>query len=355
MKLNRIIGIVFINSFLCHQIIYIERGALCQWVFIDPIWLCHNVLGHVLAPQTYPSSLSFGNSCVSEQDITSQLLACTDRFHSTVVLQLLHHFELCFKSRNKPGMLEFPFLLPANETNNVWSSDTRFQSYIGRALTCCNESDFLPPGFISTLQVQVSSSLQMEDLHFFRNALIVNCRTYQCLMKLGTDNCSIEFIGRIINRESAVNCLNLVDQVQSLMNKQSRLMCPSVFFNWSILSATDLQDHVSFPQRYSISLVIDVDRHGSTLWNNRKRVSETPVQVMFFGDEKIKEKESRRNAKVIFLQDSLFEKLELLLADQPVSVLMIVYTCIIVSLSVGFLVAHLKVDLKFLPLVHLGL
>ena len=266
---------------------------------------------------------------LTESQITSKLEVCTDRYFACLVLDLLHHFEVCHKTRNN-GVYQFPSFITKemDVADDKWKAGPPFVAYIGRRLSCADETDFFPPGFFPRLQIQICSLSSPKDLiHLYRNSLIIDATKIQCQVRLSRDNRSIDFIGRVTDLNAASSCLQMIDHIQSLMATLSRQLCPSVFFQWSILSARNLQDHSPSLEAYSVTDIIEASHQSEVLWNNTSSCSESVDDLMYMGDKKLKKKCAGRGAKVTFLHDEIFEKLEMLLSDDKDQAVSYIYTC----------------------------
>ena len=295
-------------------------------MFLDPAWLCNSTLGYLLSPKTHPKHLSFNEGKISKEEIATFLPSMSD--HSEIVFKILHNLELycCIRTGDSSEVFYFPSM--ARHCNNsfmsLWVTEKeKFIKYVGRKWTTCEECDYFPAGFVPFLQAQMVFLQNNKNLALFESGFILDSTTYQCMVKVDREsNNSIEFIGRISSVDYAGKCLLSLDRIQNLVAKLSRTMCPAIFFQHSILSSSDLQDHSPSPQVYQISAVIAADKGGPPLINIRKQSTELPCDLLFFGDSQLMLKGSGLSAKVAYLDDLLFEKMGDLLTEdgiQPVS------------------------------------
>lgn len=303
----------------CLQIVYFEHGSLSQWVFIESSFLCQDILGYALAPPNYPlfPLRLYQTHVLSEEQIITSLSVCSDRYHSCLTIELLQSFEICHKLKMDGPKYRFPSFNLNKIKEEDWTPGPNYLAYIGRKLTCSNETDFLPPGFLPRLQVQLSSlSGPRETFRIFSNAIICTADSYEYLVRVSEDRSSVDFIGRLVDLKFAGICLHTLDHAQSIMMKLSRQVCPSVFFDMMILSLADLKNHIASPHVYMISEIVDATRRCVGLYNEGSKSTETVESLLYFGDERLMEKNTGRGANVMFLHEDIFEKLELLLASE---------------------------------------
>ena len=293
--------------------VYINQGILCQSVYIDPNWLCQDVLGQAFA------SLSSSSSDYSYILTTEQIQTClqsvsTDAYHSskTIVIKTLQDFDLCYSPRDKRGFYAFPHLVKEEITGANWKQESQYIGYTGRRLVCADTTNFLPPGFFSRLQVQLARYANKEKVTLFKNSIVLDSGKFQCLVQIDSSNTSIDMIGRIKDIHSAQNCIQILDQVQNIQAKLNKVACPSVFLKLEILSASDLQSHASTVHAYTVQEVVRAER-GNLSLTNLSGVTETPNQLLYFDQEKLQRHYSGKNTKIAFLPDEIFEKLELLM------------------------------------------
>ena len=306
----------------CQQLVYIDQGNLNQTVFIDPAWLCHSFLGHALAPPTCSSAAlsHLQTHVIPDSDVAANLGIHAGQLAAKDVIDILTAFEMCCRSKDKPGCLVFPCFIDDPLFPDLWTANDRFVAYIGRRVFCSLETAFIPPGFFSRLQVQAVSLLSPKDtIHFFRHGIIIDAVTHQCLIQFPEGDSSrpsaIDLIGRQ-DGTSAQLCLHLLDHIQNLFAKLSRHVCPSVFFRRRILSASDLKSHSPLVHAYSIDDVLRAEQDGDSLCNPQSGASETVADLLFFGQEALREKYGGRRAKVAYLSSEIVSKLELLLAGE---------------------------------------
>ena len=298
-------------------------------MFIDPSFLCQDILGHALSPSTYPvSPLSqFNSHILTEEQIVSSLSVCDSRYYAHLVPELLQHFVVCNRLKSADcstptgatGTIQyqFPIFNTDEMGSDTWCRGDEYIAYIGRRLTCTEHSDFLPPGFLPMLQVQLCIlSGPCESFTIYTNGILCVSTSYQYLIKVTANNCSIDLIGRLTDAKFAGICIHTLDHAQNVVTKISRLLCPSVFFERVIFSARDLKEHSFAPYTYPISDVVEAMRTNTHLYNEVSKCTESVDSLLFFGDKRSKDKYTGRGSNVAFLHTDVFEKLELLLGSE---------------------------------------
>jgi hypothetical protein len=293
------------------MVVYVDQGTLGQWLFLDPSWVCQDILGHA---QTTPLK-DHTSHMLTKSQITSCLANPGDGTTSSLVLDLLQSFLLCYRGRTN-DLYTFPSFNTKCLSDEDWTNDPSFTSYNGRWLVCCDSTDFFPSTFIHQLQVQLSgTSSQGETCNHYKDAIIVTSKDYQFLIKIGNGNQSMNLIGRLKDPKASTSCIYMMDHIHNSISKLCRHLCPALFFKWKIFSGRDLKGHASSPHIYRASDVVQALQTDSPLWNETSEVHETVESVMFFDDESLLAKHCGRNMYLCFLPDDVFTKLEQLLDD----------------------------------------
>lgn len=304
-------------SYLCKclanagVVVYFDQGALGNYVFIDPLWLCRDVLGKALAPEGFPQAqiAPLQAPTIKEDVIKAQLAKYMDNNHVNVILELLQRFDLCHLDRRKKTYL-FPSFSKECFDHSLWQPDNGLH-YIGRRLSCEDETDTFPPGFLSRLQVQVYKLLQMDQtMHMFSNNFLVEVGGYQCLVKLSEKSKVLDIVGRTKDTHTQA-CLALIDMVQGAVAALIKTSCPTVFLNIKVISCSDLQAHSDDPIIYTTNEVI----RAESVVNNRSGKMESLVDLLYFGNQSLKSSYSLQHTPISHIREEDIEKLEELLDD----------------------------------------
>ena len=236
-----------------------------------------------------------------------------DKHHIPIIIALLQHFELCHRRKDN-GFFEFPCFVSEFLSPDMWKEEERFVAYTGRRLVCSDETDSFPPGFFSRLQVQVSAFFRQEKLLIFNGSFLVDGEAYQCLIKINSRSTAIELIGRT-GQGLSQNCLQLMDQIQTMIAALIRDVCPTIFLEHEILSSSDLKRHLSDPHCYTINEVVAAEFANRTVFNQQTGVEEHPTDLLYLSDTAYHEAHKDSSRKVAYIPEEIIDKIQELLRD----------------------------------------
>lgn len=311
---------------------------MTRHVFVDPGWLCHDVLGKALAPDSFPVSriASIGSSRISIDVLKQKFANHIDRQYIPIIIELLQQFDLCHPLKDDHNTLEFPALLKESiSSTRDWTTKPGFV-YSGRRLVCTDETDSLPPGFFCRLQVQVSNIFRQEEVILYKDSFMVtNGGRFEALVQINEHSTEIDLIGRT-EQEFVTACSQLLDQIQGVLSKLIRVACPTVFLQLYTLSAADLQAHSDEPYCYKISDVIAAENTGGRVMNQVSKCQESAKDLLFFGDHALQMQNSGKLTKITHMPEEVICKVQDLLQsgeEVHVSQCAVMY----MSLNVGVL------------------
>ena len=298
---------------------YFEHGALSNFVFIDPGWLCQEVLGRALAPQSFPASkiASVGSVEISEDILREKFREHIDDDNLHVIVELLQHFDLCYRLKGT-DVFEFPALIETVLDPRLWKPELNFTQYCGRHLVSMEETDSFPPGFFSRLQVSVSTASINEKIHHFKGGFIIDAISYQCLVYMSSSSTSITLTGR--SEEACVqDALQLLDSVQSHIGGLVRNVCPTLFLKLMIPSSVDLKNHID-PHYYTIHEIVagassDAGKSDVKMVANSFGVKETITDLLYMGDEEYRKAHEGKQTKVAYIPTEIVLQVQELLKD----------------------------------------
>ena len=290
---------------------YFEQGALSNFVFIDPGWLCQEVLGRALAPESFPAAkiASVGSVKISEEVLQNQFKEHIDEENVPIIIELLQHFDLCYRLKGEDNVFEFPVLIETPLDPNKWKVEANFNRYCGRHLVCAEETDSFPPGFFSRLQVTVSPVLVHEKIYHFKGSFIIDALSYQCLVQINSSSTAISLTGRS-ERECIQECILLLDTIQNQIAGLIRIVCPTLFLKLMIPSSVDLRNHIE-PHYYSIHEIIA----GLEMIDNTTGVRETVTDLLYMGDEDYRKDHEGKETKVAYIPMETILQVQELLSD----------------------------------------
>ena len=315
------------------QMVYFEEGALSNHIIIDPAWLCKDVLGQALAPGSFlkakASLLRVGSHEIAKEVVREKLSHYLDSQHIHIIIQLLRDFELCHHNRDTDKLC-FPAFLTENLDPDLWTRNAVYESYVGRRLVCSDMTDSFPPGFFSRLQVQVLNSLRSERVYLFKGSFLVEGSGYQCLVSTGVPaisstsaeswqkNTAYSSAVTIIARASkghSFSCCQHLDLIQTMIAQLVRVACPTIFLDLLVLSSSDLKAHSSNPYCYTVHEVISAESKGRDVTNGLTGFRDSPLDLLYLGDEAVRQASSGRNTKVAYLSNDIVQRIEALLVD----------------------------------------
>lgn len=291
---------------------YLEHGALSNFVFIDPGWLCQEVLGKALAPGSFPAAkiASVGSVQISEEILRAKFMEHIDEENIPVIVQLLQHFDLCYRLKGDT-IFEFPALIETTLDPKMWTTEPNFSRYCGRHLVCTEETDSFPPGFFSRLQVSVSASIH-ETVHHFKGSFIVDALSYQCLVHINSSSTTITLTSRS-RKECVHEAIQLLDTVHTQIGGLIRNVCPTIFLKLMIPSSVDLKSHVQ-PHYYSIHEIV-TGGSDVKMAANQSGTKETVTDLLYMGDEEYRKAHEGKQTKVAYIPTETILQVQELLSD----------------------------------------
>lgn len=279
---------------------YFQDGSLANYVFIDPGWLCRDVLGKALAPGSFPVSriASIGSSQIPIKVLQQKFAEHINIQYIPIIIELLQQFDLC--RRLKDDILEFPALLSNTvDLEQYWPSRPEFV-YSGRRLVCTDDTDSFPPGFFCRLQVQVSNTLKQEQVMLFKESFILANEGFEVLIQINEYSTGIDLIGRI-KQGFATACSQLLDQIHGILCSLIKIGCPTIFLELYILSAGDLRAHTAQPHCYPVDKVVAAENAGGQVVNGNTNHYESARNLLFFGDPNLQRQNSERQTKIAYI------------------------------------------------------
>ena len=309
------------------QLAYFDQGALGKYVFVDPGWLCQDVLGKTLAPGNFPVAhiATTRSTQISEEILQSMFTKPIDQNHIPIIIELLQYFEICHRHKSS-GLYEFPSFITDALERKLWKHEQRFVAYCGRRHVCADVTDAFPPGFFPRLQVQVSGAFLQEKLFLFKGSFIVDVADHQCLVSINANSTFIDLICRT-QVGSARSCLLLVDTIQNMIANLIRDFCPTIFLHLRILSCSDLILHRNEPHSYPVNEVISLNSKGESITNQVTNAHETLVDLLYLGDVSLQKSQSGKNMKVAYIPEDIISKIQELLEDDDKVVLPSIAIC----------------------------
>ena len=283
-----------------------------RFIFIDPGWLCQDVLGKALIPESFPiAHKAATGSQISEEALEMKFAEHIDKSDIPVIIDMLQHFDLCYRLPGNNSILKFPAFITETLDKNLWQPDGRYICYSGRHLVSTEETDTFPPGFFSRLQVLVSRVLRQDIIHHFKGSFLVDAGSRQCLASIDLKSTAISIIGRAEEKDASA-CIGLMDLIQNQIAALVKDVCPTLFITLQIPSSSDLKLHFVQPHYYSIREIVS---GRSLLINPVTKASDSVTNLLYLGDEEYRRTHSGKQTKIAYIPDEIIQKVQELLSD----------------------------------------
>lgn len=301
------------------QLVYFNIEALANYVFIDPGWLCKDVLGKALAPESFPVSkiASVGSVTIPEEVLRARFTDHIDEKHISVIIDLLQHFGLCYLIKGSNRVFEFPTYIEKPIDPELWKPKQKFTRYCGRHLVCTDDTDTFPPGFFSRLQVLMSRALQQEQVHHFKGSILIDAGSHQCFVKINLASTSISLIGRSGDK-NVQSSIQLLDVAQIQIASLIRNVCPTIFLDLKIPSSADLRCHIE-PRYFSI--------HEIVAQNSTSDTEESVTDLLYMGDEEYQRDHQGRNTKLAYMPLEIILEVQKQLNDADAKAVSVPLVC----------------------------
>ncbi|XP_065838567.1 death-associated protein kinase 1-like [Oscarella lobularis] len=241
-------------------------------ICVRPQWLCHNVIGPLLAPPWFPVAMQTGKSGkASKSDIESALTAFEDDLihkgrpsafvvKPDVAIEVLRYLDLCIPLEG--GMYQIPALLDDSIPPAVWVKDATLDVYRGQRYECLHCVDIISPSSFVILQCRcsrltnTSEELWKDGIKLVR---IIGKKIIECLIQLGLKK-GRHCIDVILRWSSKVKCdveaKEFFNELKSMIAEACDERSPGVILNWFYLDTSHLQRLDDDPAIYSSN---DVD------------------------------------------------------------------------------------------------
>ena len=289
-------------------------------MFVDPAWLCSDTLGPLLAPKNFKVAILSKGHNVTNGEITEEEFRgslANNKTPCELIEMLLCHLHLCWKDAGAkkyifPGFLQQQFDRDANWATSP--SADQYTVFVGRAFLCSSQTDLLAPGFVAQLAVYMQGIYP--NITVWKDCFLVEePEKVQCLVQLARESTALEVRART-TPPHAEACLKLMEKIQYGMSQLIRLSCPNMFINLLILSAADVQHHRWPPHAYKLQDVLEAEKENTLLVNPTGNEQESPLDLLYCGDEDCKKLRAGKNTRITYLPEKLANKLESLLSSE---------------------------------------
>ena len=287
-------------------------------VFLDPAWLCTEVLGPALAPKEFKEAklTKLGEIEISQDNLMSTLESL-DKKHVDLVIQLLLNLYLCWQNKDTqsytfPGFIEDKFDSKAHW--ELTPNSKTFSIFVGRSFACGGQMDVLAPGFVARLAVFMKSSLKID---VWKDTFIASddADKAQALVHLNPMGTVVEVRVRGIEG-SAEQCMRLMEKVQWSISRLMRFSCPHLFLRTGVLSTSDIFHNRWPAHAYHIQDVLTAKDKDDLLTHPRTKEVESPMDLLYCGSADCAKVRTGRLTQIAYLKESLVQRVDELLASE---------------------------------------
>ncbi|XP_065842926.1 death-associated protein kinase 1-like isoform X2 [Oscarella lobularis] len=242
-------------------------------ICVQPVWLCHNVIGPLLAPPYFVVAMPAKKSAMaSKEDMESALRAFENHlkqkghpspFVATVdeAIEVLLYLELCISIEDKPGMYQIPALLFDSISSDTWNKDSTLDVYRGQRYECAHPVDFISPSSFVILQCRCYHMPNVRH-KAWKNGIklikIVDDKEVECLITMGA-KMSHYCIDVILRWSSKDDCeavaKEFLNELKSMISRACDERSPGVVLNWFYIDSSHLRELNENPAIYSSSEV----------------------------------------------------------------------------------------------------
>ncbi|EGD79552.1 hypothetical protein PTSG_12997 [Salpingoeca rosetta] len=234
---------------------YSSTPSLADFVFVDPNWLLHDVLGRALTPDGVQQGSITTKGVVTFTDLETAFRGIAS---ADLVINVLQHTLLCFElPPSDDGQRRF--MLPSRVEEEVdlttaWSQG-EWLLYAGRRLVVENNALALPPGFFPHVQTLLHKSFGA-TLKVWKDAFCCKRDGVQCLGLLRDDRAVDVWVRAPGGAEcSAWSCMM---EIVSFLQEEAR----GIDHVQHVLSVNHLKQHRDYPASRPITDLEDLALHG---------------------------------------------------------------------------------------------
>ena len=239
-----------------------------------PLWLCHNVVGPLLAPPYFPFGMPSEKSGeVSLKDIESALRAFEDDLKKrrtpslyTVTVEeaiwVLLCLDLCIEVENSPGTFQIPALLQHSIPKGSWVEDAMFDVYRGQRYECSLSVDIISPSSFVVFQSRCSRMAKPTSREAWKDGVklirIVDDKVVESRIELGIKkgHCCIDVILRWSSKAACDKVAkDFLAEIKDMIMRACDERSPGVILNWFYLDSKHLKQLDEDPAVYSMAEV----------------------------------------------------------------------------------------------------
>ena len=240
-----------------------------------PLWLCHNVIGPLLAPPYFPFGMPSQKSGeVSLKDIESALRAFGDDLKKrgtpssyTVTVEeaiwVLLCLDLCIEVEPKKKY-QIPALLQHSIRHDAWIEDATFDVYRGQRYECFHCVDIISPSSFVVFQSRCSCMAKPTRREAWKDGVklvrIVDDKVVESRIELGIkkSHCCIDIVLRWSSKRACEEVAKeFLTEIKDMIMRACDERSPGVILNWFYLDSKHLKQLDEDPAIYSM---VDVEK-----------------------------------------------------------------------------------------------
>ena len=237
-----------------------------------PLWLCHNVVGPLLAPPYFPFGMPSRNSGeVTLNDIKSALKAFEDDLNkrrtpssNTVTAKeaigVLLCLDLCIEVEKSPGKFQIPALLQHSIPKGSWVEDAMFDVYRGQRYECSHSVDIISPSSFVVFQSRCSRMAKPTRREAWKDGIklirIVDDKVVESRIELGIKkgHCCIDIILRWSSKKACEEVAkDFLAEIKDMIMRVCDERSPGVILDWFYLDSKHLKQLDEDPAIYSMA------------------------------------------------------------------------------------------------------
>ncbi|XP_065839246.1 death-associated protein kinase 1-like isoform X2 [Oscarella lobularis] len=247
-------------------------------IILDPPWLCNNVIGPLMSPETFPVCLEgVDDGTVSSKRIEKAICQFNKQqrdFPLEVIMELLCSLEICYVVPSEENVYRFPALILKRRRDEFWIEDEDVIVYVGRRLQCKDETDIIVPGTIPFLQTRSVVCLDPSP-QIWKDGMVLEKRidemtTIEGLIELQETAKAIDVVARG-PANSEAECLDFVKEMLDMVRKVLDDRSPGTIIDCELcLSTSALKKLVEHPPAHKPSLIEIAKSKDSPVSTTRK-------------------------------------------------------------------------------------
>ncbi|EGD77422.1 hypothetical protein PTSG_08520 [Salpingoeca rosetta] len=249
---------------------YSNTPSLADFVFVDPNWLLHDVLGRALTPDGVQQGSITKKGVLTFTDLETAFDGIAD---ADLVINVLQHMLLCFElPPSNYGQQRF--MLPSRVEEEVdlataWPQAGFWPLYAGRLLVVESKALALPPGFFPHVQTLLHNSFGT-TLRVWKDAFFCEHDGVQCLGLLRGDRQVDVWVRAPSGAEH--KALPFMTKVLSVLQEEAT----GIDHVHLVLSTKHLKRHEKYPAAHKLEDLTGKDP-DELVTSTHHRESQTPV------------------------------------------------------------------------------